>query len=135
MKIKVCETNKNRIENLLKEVNGNRISFPITHFDEIYEICLNAERKMYQSGLIESQKQGAEIRVVSGGSVAKRRTCTELRLYRGKKAWFLVAAYLAVLLPNESGYVNLFVNDNQNKLLLTSFLHRSTISKVSINTY
>lgn len=126
MKIKVCEMNKNRIENLLKEVNCDAVSFTIVNFDEVCEICLNAEWKMYQSGLIESQKQGAEIRVVSGRSVAKsykhKRKCTGLRLYRGKKEWFLVAAYCTMLFPNQSGYVNIVLTDKQKQIIVDKFL-------------
>ena len=126
MKIKVCITNKDKIETELKAVNGRAESFTFTDYSEVQHIALFAEYKFQRTNVPKHMRKGATVSADSGGyklprSYKYKRKVTHITLYRGKDDWFIVGISAAFLYPNESMNSTLYMTQRQKSRAVSEF--------------
>ena len=127
MKIKVCIENREKIENLLKEVNGLAKEYTFTSFGEVYNIVCKVENKLSESGIPKKDRKGAFIAARSGGnkkpgSYKYKRKVNYLGIERGGYHWFITSVWLDTAYSDEAGFVDVFLTPDQKKKAIENFL-------------
>lgn len=93
MKIKICEENRARINEVFAEIEGTGYRRCLS-YDGVSAMSRRAENAMNDAGLPSSRRQGASGRISHDVPKAYHYLfkSTSATLYRGKEAWFLTAA-------------------------------------------
>lgn len=95
MKIAVIPANAEKIEDLLKAVNGRSFQHTLTTYDEVEAQAEAAESKLDRLRVKKANRPGCEREHTSGGEVPNcykgSRNATWIRLRRGSKHWYLIA--------------------------------------------
>jgi hypothetical protein len=92
--MKINLSNTAEINTALKTINGGSIAHCFTNASELINIANSADKKLIQ--LLDSKLEsiGAIINATSGDSVSAsykyNRTATNIKLLKGKTAWFLI---------------------------------------------
>ena len=114
-----------KIETMLKEVNGKSTEHAFTSFNEIFQLALSAERKLEHLNIPKKARNRAFCRAVSSGPVAKaykcRRNGTRVELVRNSKDWFFTKASHETLWPNQGGNFSVYLTESQDEIAVKHF--------------
>jgi hypothetical protein len=117
MTIEIVPANKDAIEAMLKDGNGNARRHTYDRYSEIESAAINAERELETFGVAKARRQGARYTSQSGGYLpnAYRYVAeqTEVLIERRSSAWYLVSAYRVPLYPKSTGRTQLYVTRAQ----------------------
>lgn len=92
MKIKIDEKNKQKIEEILKQVQG-KASARILKTYEIFKLAAQAEKDLDELKISPSNRIGSEFVYTEGTGCSTKKysvDATYIRLKRGTKDWFFI---------------------------------------------
>lgn len=99
--MKINLSNAIAINAALKSINGKSIAHCFTDAQELIDIANNADRTLSQLLNSKIESIGAIINATSGNDVPASykyiRTATNIKLIKGKTAWFLISVNYASL--------------------------------------
>ena len=131
MKVKVEIKNAEKIEAILKEINGRANSHTITTFSEIEALAKVLINKVEKLGIKKSERFGAKLKHVSGGSVPKSykysRQVTNVTLELGKSGVYLTQVGGDHLFNSQTGETYFYLSASQMQTAVTLFQRRESI--------
>lgn len=125
MKIKITDSNKDKLEEALKNTNGKSTEYAFTTYNQLAAIAQRAETKALKLLKRESKLHGAKYTATSGQSVSKSykylRNVTAIVLYRGVDSWFLVSCEQNQIWPDSRGGEVLKLTVEQDRYAVSCF--------------
>ena len=107
MKIKIIKKNEQKIEQVLKEVNGRAVDHTLTSYDELQLITDKAVRKIYDALQNKASCSGASLHYTSGLAVSNRykysRKATYINITFNSKLEAFLTAAVSVEIYTEGG--------------------------------
>lgn len=123
MRIKISETNAERIEAALLSANGKARGHTYTKFNEIKRQATVAESMLASAHILKKDRKGITATAQSGdktsASYSYARKATTITLERGVDSWFLIAAEESKVYP-EGGKIKVNITE---KLAVDSALN------------
>lgn len=134
MKLLVCISNEESLEEALEAVNGRAYDHCFTDTGEIIALTLQAEKHL-ATLLPKKLWVGAKFVATSGRAVANsygyRRKATEVCLLRGSKAWYLTGV-VSRTLHSEAGKSALYLTPEQDYMAKRRFAAQYKVDKVEV---
>ena len=104
MKIKITEKNRAKIEAALAAVNGKARAHTIDDYDQVQDIALATEVKLF--GVAQKERIGTEVLYTKSGPHAAaykfNTISTRIALYRGSTGWFLTGVKRDEVRPKQA---------------------------------
>ena len=120
--IKITDSNKSAIEQLLREINGKLSAHVFSDYSEISNLATDAERKLARLLGLKKYYKGAKLSATSGSPMPNAykysRTATKITIERRSSAWYIVAAHREVIYPNDGGSENLILTTDQDSVAI-----------------
>lgn len=132
MKLKICYSNREAVEDALRSVNGRSTAHTYTQAEELIAVVEAAENALAALGITQKTRSGAVVNAVSGGRVPNAykyaRTGTAITLERGAAAWFLTSVQL-VDLNQKGGKCPLTLTPAQDAEAIAALRKRYTVAQ------
>lgn len=132
MKIKICDKNKDLIENKLAKVNGTATSHCYTTYNEILNIVKIAEYKLNKLNLSISYRNNAYLHSISGKTVPNAyrytRIATKVIIKYSNKYWYIVDIFRDII-NKQGGYDRLYLTQTQSDIVINKFKSQYSIYK------
>lgn len=129
-KVAIKEKNAEKIENMLKEANGNAEAHTYTVFQDVAVEANHAENSLKNILLPKNFYKGAHYLSISGEKLPNAykysRKVTRIVLERGSKDWFLTEVKSLEQLPNQGKFQALIVTEEQDREAVKRFREKYT---------